>query len=208
MLARCTVAYGQFSRIYRCGGSVGIACKSAPIFPFHLSGYPEQAPNGWAKITVGGRLCQAPRHGPRARCLQRGAGATLPRKTTPGAPPPSAARPPPKRLYPVAQQRGVDGGFPAEGRGMHLAASQVRLCFGEAMSHVFVARFAPAPRSAKARFCRQKRVALTGGGLAALGGDSPKICLCRCVNHRFKLGNTLGKAFRNRLGIAEQILFR
>ncbi len=56
---------------------------------------------------------------------------------------------------------------------MHLAASQVRLCFGEAMSHVFVARFAPAPRSAKARFCRQKRVALTGGGLAALGGYRP-----------------------------------
>jgi len=40
---------------------------------------------------------------------------------------------------------------------------------------VFVAMKRPSPRSAKAGFCKQKRVALTGGGLGfAFGGDGGK----------------------------------
>ena len=153
--ACCTVAYGQFSHIYRCGGSVGIARESAPIFPFHLSGYPEQAPSGQAKVTVGGRLCQAPRHGPHVQHWQSGAIGRLPRKTTPDAPPPSEARPPPKRLCFVAQQRSIDGGFPAEARRMRPASSQVRLCFGEAISGVLVARLLPPPAQQRRVFARK-----------------------------------------------------
>jgi len=71
--------------------------KSAPIFPFHLSGYPEQAPSECIRVTAGGRLCQAPR-------VQHGAGAPFATCATVNAPPP------PKRLCYVAQQQSVGGG--------------------------------------------------------------------------------------------------